>query len=119
MELKKREEITIILEEIFADISKSKVMVNRYLETGNFNLLFIVNDFVYEIYDKYSKKNMLITSRIIGALNTLCYLISNILGDDYEEMNNLDEEFKCRYYLAFANIVCNMISEEIYLLDNE
>ncbi|WP_195245223.1 hypothetical protein [Clostridium celatum] len=119
MELKKREEAISILEEIFADISKSKVMINRYLETGNFNLLFIVNDFVYEIYDKYSKENMLITSSIIGALNTLCYLISNILGDEFEEMNNLDEEFKCRYYLAFVNIVCNMILDEIYSLNNE
>lgn len=119
MELKKREETIIILEEIFADISKSKVMIDRYLETENFNLLSIVNNFVYGIHDKYSKENRLITNRIIGALNTLCYLISNILSDDFEEMSNLDEEFKCRYYLAFVDIVCDMISEEIYSLDNE
>ena len=118
MELKKREEITIILEEIFADISKSKVMINRYLETGNFNLLVRVNDFVYGIYAKHSKENTLIDNRIIGGLSTLCDLLSNIFIGEYEEMNHLNEEFKCRYYLAFAEVVSDLILEEIHSLNN-
>lgn len=114
MKLKKREEIIIILEEIFADISKSKLMVNRYLETGNYDLLWRVNDLIYGIHDKYKKENTLIGNRVIDGVSTLCYVLSSIFIDECEEMNNLDEEFKCRYYLAFAEVVSGMILDEIH-----
>lgn len=119
MKLEKREEIIIILEEVFVDISKSKLMVNRYLETGNYDLLWRVNDLIYGIYDKYKKENTLIDNGIIDELSTLCYLLSNIFIGECEEMNNLDEKFKCRYYLASVEKVSKMILDEICLLNTK